>query len=426
MQFARACTIIAPVLTIPLIEGLRAMATRYTVLITTGASRKPGLLAVMLAVLVGALLIGGRASTVGASPINGDRLAAQDASPTPTDPPPSELPPTATVRVITSATINALNTTVAERVNTFLTATASAITNTPISTPTATITPVPTVSGGGVGLIAYQEVGKDYTRVCIRQQQDGKQRCITPTQGYAGSPNLSPDGKRVAYQVTTPAKPDVDIVVADIDGSNAVTITTNTAADVIPIWSPDGKQILFNTNRDDPARFQLYAMDADGKNVKRLRTSTSDDYAFDWSAAGEILFQSKRVETFDLFSLNVKSGAVKQLSDVGPANSYAPVWSPDASQIAFESNRGKSGKAQVYVMNADGTNVRNVSNSESNDFGPAWSPDGKAILFVSERDTQAGFQKDRVQLYVVTLNDGKVTRLFESATSDGRYGVSWR
>ncbi|NJN55447.1 MAG: hypothetical protein HC804_12240 [Anaerolineae bacterium] len=60
-----------------------------------------------------------------------------------------------------------------------------------------------------------------------------------------------------------------------------------------------------------------------------------------------------------------------------------PAWSPDNSQIAFQSTR--SGNSDVYVMNADGSNVRRLTFTDSYDGAPSWSPDGRQLVFSSRR-----------------------------------------
>src|SRR6187431_248232 len=60
-----------------------------------------------------------------------------------------------------------------------------------------------------------------------------------------------------------------------------------------------------------------------------------------------------------------------------------PAWSPDGRKLAFVSRR--DGNAEVYVMNADGSGLRNVTGTPSDDLDPAWSPDGRAIAFVQKK-----------------------------------------
>jgi Tol biopolymer transport system component len=77
-------------------------------------------------------------------------------------------------------------------------------------------------------------------------------------------------------------------------------------------------------------------------------------------------------------------------------------WSPDGRRISFVSSRG--GNFDLYVMNADGTNVTRVTDHPASDFDPIWMPDGQSMIFSSERDS-------RSDLYRVWLADRRVDRL---------------
>ncbi|HSU84498.1 MAG TPA: hypothetical protein VLR69_18940 [Thermoanaerobaculia bacterium] len=77
----------------------------------------------------------------------------------------------------------------------------------------------------------------------------------------------------------------------------------------------------------------------------------------------------------------VKVGDLQKLTAI--ENSY-PFWSPDGSRIVFHSNR--TGRRQIYVMNADGSGLKRLTGDTSEDGTPAWSPDGARIVFQSDRD----------------------------------------
>ena len=83
--------------------------------------------------------------------------------------------------------------------------------------------------------------------------------------------------------------------------------------------------------------------------------------------------------------MDVATGVVTTLFDAS-ATSYdsAPAWSPDGRQIAFESDA--DGDREIYVMNADGSNVRQITHNTLWDEGPAWSPDGTKFAFSSGAD----------------------------------------
>ena len=67
-----------------------------------------------------------------------------------------------------------------------------------------------------------------------------------------------------------------------------------------------------------------------------------------------------------------------------PGDVQTPAWSPDGRKLAFVS--GRDGNAEIYVMNADGSEQENLTRQPANDSHPSWSPDGRKIAFVSRRD----------------------------------------
>ncbi len=95
-----------------------------------------------------------------------------------------------------------------------------------------------------------------------------------------------------------------------------------------------------------------------------------------------IVFTSRRSGNYDLWLMNVDGSGLRQLTN-DPATDSAPTWSPDGTRIAFASGRG--GNTDVYVMNADGSGVTRLTTNTDYDGEPAWSPDGTQIAFISRR-----------------------------------------
>ena len=103
-----------------------------------------------------------------------------------------------------------------------------------------------------------------------------------------------------------------------------------------------------------------------------------------------------------IFTLDLATGRVNQLTSGRNHHDQHPKWSPDGRRISFVSSRG--GNFDLYVMDADGTNVTRITDHPANDFDPIWMPDGQSLIFSSERDS-------RSDLYRVWLKDKKVDRL---------------
>jgi Tol biopolymer transport system component len=166
-----------------------------------------------------------------------------------------------------------------------------------------------------------------------------------------------------------------------------------------PAWSPDGSTIAF-VRGFIGERDGIYVIGADGVHERRITDGGSlvdgSDLGPAWSPDGtRIAFaregREKGAETgnADIYVVNADGTNLVRLTN-GPVMEYEPSWSPDGSRIAFEGYDLASGgrlpsPLRLYVMNADGTNIRELG--PDNVQGPAWSPDGSEIAYV---DTEAG------------------------------------
>jgi Tol biopolymer transport system component len=91
-------------------------------------------------------------------------------------------------------------------------------------------------------------------------------------------------------------------------------------------------------------------------------------------------------EIDDIWVVNADGMGLRQLT-THPGPEFDPAWSPDGTRIAYRDSRGGINEDdEIYVMRADGTGRRNLTADPANDWGPAWSPDGTTIVFNSDRD----------------------------------------
>jgi len=146
-------------------------------------------------------------------------------------------------------------------------------------------------------------------------------------------------------------------------------------------WSPSGSLIAFDGYLGD-----IYVMNPDASNRRQLTINPAADEEPTWSPDGtQIVFNSDRDGNNEIYVMNSSDGSNQIRLTNNPASDKHPVWSPDGTTIAFDSNR--DGNREIYVMNAaDGTNLRNLTNSLTVDSNPDWSPDGTQIVFVRYDD----------------------------------------
>jgi dipeptidyl aminopeptidase/acylaminoacyl peptidase len=261
---------------------------------------------------------------------------------------------------------------------------------------------------------------------------------------FASDPNISPDGKLVAYVVTkidrTQNRRNSSIWMVATDGGRApwqFTISPQSANS--PRWSPDGKSLAFLSSRPEstppanpPAgsataeqpRNQVYVLSMNGGEAKRITSLKNGVSLFRWSPDGTRLVVVSRIGPSDvplqvdmrtsdvrhykntsykfndtgwfddrrthLWVVDIKSGATRPITHGNDWNDSDPQWSPDGKRIAFVSNRtGKeydeNRNTDVWVINVDDSEkLTKISDHDEADNQPRWSPDGKWIAFTGE------------------------------------------
>jgi len=175
------------------------------------------------------------------------------------------------------------------------------------------------------------------------------------------------------------------------DGSRVRRLTSAPAREFDPTWSPDGKRIAYRHQSGDDETTEIYVMDADGSHQTNLTRNDVADWGPDWSPDGEaIAFNSAMgTEGFGLLGFVVAPDGtgLRRLSE-----DYVeyPAWSPDGSRLAFMAQEpdasGSNPDYNIFVMNADGTDVTRLTDAPGEDGWPAWAPDGSQIVFSSARD----------------------------------------
>ncbi len=225
-------------------------------------------------------------------------------------------------------------------------------------------------------------------------------------------PAISPNGRDIVFTSSRTGNNDVYIVGSV--GRTAVNLTNNPANDGWARWAPDGEHIVFQSNRDGD--FELYVMARDGSGLTQLTNYPGVDQFPDWSPNGrEIAFR----RDIDVYVLDVASGQTRRLTDAPPLNQM-PAWSPSGQQLAFMSMR--AGYISVFVMNADGSDQRNLTPKNAGDAdsdwisrAPSWSTTGRQIYFMSSRPSTAL----DTEVFLMNWDGTGLTRLTHTIGMDG-------
>ena len=292
-----------------------------------------------------------------------------------------------------------------------------------IGRPVATAGPIVFQSGVGIEAI----------------NPDGSGRKVLLANTSLFEPAWSPDGTKLAFMRTVDSWASCDIYTARADGSALQRITvplTQPWCANSPAWSPDGTRIAFSAGPGGcPYRPQcfgqnIYVVNTDGSGERQLFTPSSlppPTYSMQyeilihptWSPDGtKIAFECDPFATgpgpdefAGVCAGNADGSGARRLVECCPE---IPTWSHDGSEIAFQDNDGGLG---IGLMNADGTNVRDLITSATQDsiYGePAWSPDGSRLVLTHGIYTSMSNGTIAADLYVMNRDGTGLQRLTTS------------
>ena len=211
----------------------------------------------------------------------------------------------------------------------------------------------------------------------------------------------------------------VEIYVMNPDGSGQQRVTVGDGRLNLPALSPDGTRIAFTSQRGVAS--EVFVVDVKGgspRQITELAAKGLGARGVSWAPDGKSLVFTSAI-LGNIYVINVDGTGLRQLTNP-PGRHSRPSWSPDGTRIAYVSNR--SGLPEIYVMNADGTHATRVTvgavRRPANHWSPApsWSPDSRRIAFTSDQDGNE-------EIYVINADGTGLTRLTTDPAED--WGPSW-
>jgi len=262
---------------------------------------------------------------------------------------------------------------------------------------------------------------------------------------------FSPDGSHLIFQSTRDGYPCDQIYTVKIDGTDLRKVSTGKGRTTCGYFYPGGKQILFaSTHEASPdcpprpsyergyvwpiyAGYDIYRANPDGSNLTPLTRTPGYDAEATIAPDGLIVFTSVRDGDMEIYSMKSDGSDVKRLTN-RPGPDGGPFFSWDGKQFAFRGKPLSAGKEfdeyrallkealwrptelELFVMNRDGSNQRQVTKLGGANFAPSWHPDGKRLIFASNKADPKGRDFD---IYLVNLDGTGLERITYNTTFDG-------
>lgn len=238
---------------------------------------------------------------------------------------------------------------------------------------------------GRNGLIAFTS-DRDGDGEIFTIRPDGRQlRRLTRNVVEDGCPSWSPDGRRIAFSREYRYGRS-DMFVMRADGSGLSRVLRSPGSDTCPVWSPDGRWLAFTRNviaTEPRDRIDdIHVVRVDGRGLRRLTLDGAHNVRPAWSVRSRIAWQSLYGSTGfnDIWTMRTDGSDRRRVTRT-ESNTDAH-WSPDGRWIVFTGiDNLNPHDHELFVVGADGSGLRKLTETEHEDLQPAWSPDGRSIVY---------------------------------------------
>lgn len=279
-----------------------------------------------------------------------------------------------------------------------------------------------------------------------RKQEDSLQnvkQLTFPSMGFekAGEAYFSPDGQTIIFQAVPKGKEQYQIFVMNITEGIPRMVSTGLGACTCAYFRPDGKKIIFASSHSDPMLnnpdfdqaapgykreggnygweftpyMNIYEANPDGSNLTPLTSGAAYTAECAYCSDGSrIVFASNRSGSMNIYTMSSDGTDIQQVTNTDSSYNGGPFLSPDNKRIVFRSDREKADYLQIYVVDVDGTNEQQVTFNDAVNWAPYWYPNGEVIAYTTSLHGHWQYE-----IYLMNILTEVQYRLTYNPTFDG-------
>ncbi|MGH6761323.1 MAG: Tol-Pal system beta propeller repeat protein TolB [Phyllobacterium sp.] len=216
---------------------------------------------------------------------------------------------------------------------------------------------------------------KRVKRLAIMDQDGANVRYLSDGKDLVLTPRFSPTRQEITYMSFAGNRPRVYLL--QLETGQRELVGNFDGMTIAPRFSPDGQKVVMSLLQDDGSA-NIYAMDLRSRTTTRLTSTAAIDTSASFSPDGtQIVFESDRGGRPQIYKMGADGSNPTRIS-FGDGSYSTPVWSPRGDMIAFTKQSG--GQFSIGVMKTDGSGERILTTGFHNE-GPTWAPNGRVLMF---------------------------------------------
>lgn len=279
-----------------------------------------------------------------------------------------------------------------------------------LPTALATLTRPPPPTKEHIGRIIFTCTRGDYNQLCMINADGTAYQQLSSLEAHSYYPVYSPQGGSIVYASNQNGGV-FDLFLFVFDGARLLRLTTNIGNVVSPSFSPDGSRILF-ANRAGEGPTSLWIVDNTGENPDLLYSGPNTIVAVDWSPIGDRIAFAMAVDQpdgYEVFIMDDDGTNVRQLTRGLPGIGGSIDWSPDGRSLLIYA--GPPGNKNIFLVNVDEETATQLTNG-GNNAASSFSPDGQWIAFNSLRNN------DQADIFIMRPDGTDVRQVTDNPEPD--------